>query len=411
AFRWNLSGTYQQVVPDYFSTDPDGVSNRRFFLHDYFADMGAMATNIFLKGYQWPFHAQRLQDGGSSLVDIAVHREITEGRRVFMDFMANPTPAEGMSVFSFAELGQEARLYLERSGATQQTPYERLQHMNQQSIDLYSEHGIDLREPLEVAVCAQHCNGGLRGNSWWETSVPHLFAVGELNGSHGVRPGGSALNSGQVGAVRAAQMIAHAYNDVPCTAQTFLSACGAQIADLYGLFDGWLSSGEGALQLAAVRPQIQARMSACGAFVRDLASARKGLQEARDLCRAIAENGISCSSPKQLTRATEDRLLALTSVAFLEALVYYIENGGGSRGGYMVLDSEGELTVDSKRGSELRHRAEDLSKREEILEVTLTSGSLARFQVAAVPVRPLPEDDSWYETTWAAWNDGRVVGT
>jgi len=98
-------------------------------------------------------------------------------------------------------------------------------------------------------------------------------------------------------------------------------------------------------------------------------------------------------------------------VAFLEALVYYIENGGGSRGGYMVLDSEGELTVDSKRGSELRHRAEDLSKREEILEVTLTSGSLARFQVAAVPVRPLPEDDSWYETTWAAWNDGRVVGT
>ena len=81
-FRWNLSGTYQQVIPDYFSTDADGVSNKRHFLHDYFDDMPSMATNIFLKGYQWPFHAARLQNGGSSIIDIAVHREIAAGHRV-----------------------------------------------------------------------------------------------------------------------------------------------------------------------------------------------------------------------------------------------------------------------------------------------------------------------------------------
>jgi hypothetical protein len=39
------------------------------------------------------------------------------------------------------------------------------------------------------------------GNHWWESvNLKHLFPVGEVNGSHGVyRPGGSALNSGQVG--------------------------------------------------------------------------------------------------------------------------------------------------------------------------------------------------------------------
>lgn len=410
-YRWNLSGTYQQVIPDYFSTDADGVSNRRFFLHDYFDDMGAMATNIFLKGYQWPFHAQRLQNGGSSLVDIAVHREIMEGRHVFMDFMANPTPAEGMNAFAFSELREEARGYLERSGAMQETPYERLQHMNQQSIDLYAEHGIDLREPLQIAVCAQHCNGGLRGNTWWETSVPHLFAVGELNGSHGVRPGGSALNSGQVGATRAAQMIAHVYNHAPCAPEAFLQTCGTQVAELHSQFQKWLAPDDNALDLAGIRPEIQSRMSSCGAFVRELKTVRRGLKEAKELCAAISERGISCASPKQLTRAGEDRLLALTSVAFLEALVYYIENGGGSRGGYMVLDAEGDLTVDSKRGSELRHRAENLSKRDEILEVALVVGGLTEFEITPVPVRPLPEDDSWYETTWAAWNEGRIVGT
>ena len=63
------------------------------------------------------------------------------------------------------------------------------------------DHGIDItKEPLEIAVCAQHNNGGLAGNHWWESiNVSRLFPVGEVNGSHGVyRPGGSALNAGQV---------------------------------------------------------------------------------------------------------------------------------------------------------------------------------------------------------------------
>ncbi|HOS38496.1 MAG TPA: hypothetical protein PLG31_02085, partial [Spirochaetota bacterium] len=55
----------------------------------------------------------------------------------------------------------------------------------------------------------QHVNGGLCGDIWWESNVRNLFPVGEANGSHGVyRPGGAALNAGQVGGLRAAQMIA-----------------------------------------------------------------------------------------------------------------------------------------------------------------------------------------------------------
>jgi succinate dehydrogenase/fumarate reductase flavoprotein subunit len=43
---------------------------------------------------------------------------------------------------------------------------------------------------------------------WWQTSVGGLFAVGECAGTHGIaRPGGSALNAGQVGSLRAAQYI------------------------------------------------------------------------------------------------------------------------------------------------------------------------------------------------------------
>jgi len=47
-----------------------------------------------------------------------------------------------------------------------------------------------------------------------------------------------------------------------------------------------------------------------------------------------------------------------------------------------------------------------MQMRGEILETAL--GEDGRFRVTPVPVRPLPEDDSWYETTWQAWAEGRV---
>lgn len=337
-----------------------------------------------------------------------MHNEIAAGRRVFIDFTSNPTPAADMDNFSIPGLKDEARTYLERSGALQATPLERLRHMNPASIHLYNEQGIDLNEPLEVAVCAQHCNGGLRGNTWWETNIPHLFAIGELNGTHGVRPGGSALNSGQVGAVRAAQYIANVYKSAPPTPDSFKQQAEEQVAEQFKEYRAWLATDSSALDLENIRPVIQEHMTRSGAFIRNLDDVEKSLREAKELYRRIREHGISCKDRRALTRASEDKLMALTSIAFLEAIKYYIEHGGGSRGGYMILDDNGDLTVESKRGRELRHRSENLEKRQEILEIQQLPDSPGDFAIEPIPPRPLPRDESWYETAWADWNEGRI---
>lgn len=403
-FRWNLSGTYQQVIPDYYSVDSAGTA--RHFLHDYYPDMPTMALNIFLKGYQWPFHAARLQNHGSSLIDIAVAREGAKGRKVFMDFSHNPLPASGWRDFSLDELPDEARSYLVRSGALQDTPYERLKAMNPASIDLYAEHGIDLRKPLQVKVCAQHCNGGLSGDIWWESRVKHLFVIGELCGTHGVRPGGSALNSGQVGATRAAQRIANVYYEPPMEEGRFMAEFG-KVADSQ-LDELKMYMTDGALSPVDVRRDIQGRMSGNGAFMRSLSRARNALAEAKKLYADIMRRGFECRSAVQLPLAMETRWLALTSVAFLQAIVSYIERGGGSRGAYMVLDDEGELDVQVAGENCLRHRGENMDARKEILELALRPDTACDFDVTAVPVRPLPSDDSWFENTWADFTDGRI---
>ena len=59
-YRWNVSGTYMQVVPRLISTAPDGVSDEREFLREYFDGPGEMDSNVFLKGYQWPFDSRKI---------------------------------------------------------------------------------------------------------------------------------------------------------------------------------------------------------------------------------------------------------------------------------------------------------------------------------------------------------------
>ena len=89
-FRWNVSGTYMQVVPRFLSTAADGASDPREFLGDYFSSPGEMHSMVFLKGYQWPFDSRKIA-GGSSLVDILVYIEtVIKGRRVFLDYRENP---------------------------------------------------------------------------------------------------------------------------------------------------------------------------------------------------------------------------------------------------------------------------------------------------------------------------------
>lgn len=90
-FRWNLSGTYQQVLPRYISTDAHGGDEHEF-LTDVFPDAQRLLTAVFLKGYQWPFDPRKTFDYGSSLVDLLVYQEtVLRGRRVFMDFRRNPS--------------------------------------------------------------------------------------------------------------------------------------------------------------------------------------------------------------------------------------------------------------------------------------------------------------------------------
>lgn len=203
--RWNVSGSYMQVLPRLVSVDSEGVE-REFLLDEYKEPYEAL-SKLFLKGYQWPFDSERTQNGSSRIDMLVYEQRIKLGRKVFLDYRTNPF---GIQQIDFSRLDDEARRYLEKTGALQQTPIERLEFMNAPAAALYQSRGVNLKEEmLEIALCAQHHNGGIAVDACWQTCVQGLYAVGECAGTHGVkRPGGSALNAGQAGALRAAEHIA-----------------------------------------------------------------------------------------------------------------------------------------------------------------------------------------------------------
>ena len=351
-FRWNLSGTYQQVLPRYISVDKNGVE--REFLYEKLGDESLGL--IFLKGYQWPFDTRKTD--GSSRVDLLVAEEIKKGNRVFLDFMRNPKGLEN----GFEGLPGEAYEYLQKSGALFGTPIERLSEMNKGAIELYADHGIDLyTECLEIAVCAQHCNGGVAVDGNWQSDVDGLYVAGEAAGTFGVyRPGGSALNSTQVGSLRAAEHIAKR-QDSPRGVPSYTAPC--------------VKYGES--NIAQLREGLQLHMSRVADFDRSMEGMRELFEFVNALCGEFFEVvAVGDKSETAELFGLYDAVLTMRSV--LSAMLCSAERVG-------------------THGSALVDRQPDRSGGAARTTRTITKGAISHIE----DVTPMPNPELWFETLLA----------
>ncbi len=347
-FRWNVSGSFMQVVPRFVSIDENGVE--REFLNDYFDNP---VDYVFLKGYQWPFCYNRIEE--SSKVDIAVYNETEKGRKVYLDFTKNP------SGFDLDMLCDEARDYLVSNGATGDTPIERLAKLNSKAIDVYARQNIDLyTEYLQIAVCAQHNNGGVNTDNNYETDAKNLYAIGECAGTFGLaRPGGTALNDTQVSSLLCAKHICNK---------------GAE----YDFEDALLEYERKYEELAKKfscdetvdYSHISKKMSSCAGFLRDKTECKVLLEEINTILKNLSLKS------KNLSQYFYDYDMLLSAKSLLETIITEMEITG-SRGGAVFI-KDGEVIK------------EDLKYRDYL---TITDGGNVTFK----KVKPVPEVNRPFE--------------
>ena len=395
-FRWNVSGSYMQVVPRIYSVDENGVE--REFLSSAFGSCADACNMTFLKGYQWPFSAERC--AASSRIDMEVYAQtVLLGRRVFLDYRRNP------SGWNFGALGAEAAEYLEKCGAAGgETPFDRLLEMNPGAAALYREHGIRLEsEPLEIAVCAQHNNGGLCGDIWWQsTNIRGLYPVGEVNGSHGIsRPGGTALNAGQVGAWRAAESITWRMRNSPAERCGTEELVRAESEAFYrGIEDSILRTN--AVPWGDMRAAIMRRMDKFGGFVRAPEAIRRELAIARAEYLQFAGDGLGGLDFREIVETLRTRSLCLTHLTYLEAAAVQGERSG-SRGGSIIV--AGGAVMDADPGSWEIVPEKDDTRSEVMVCTTDRSGN---FKYYFEKCRPVPDNAGWFESVWKDFASGKV---
>lgn len=384
--RWNVSGSYMQVLPRVVSVGTDGDESE--FLSDFFADPGEMLSKLFLKGYQWPFDVRKVENG-SSVIDILVYLELCKGRKVYLDYRSDPAG----KAFSFDSLSAEAYDYLAKAGALVSLPIERLKILNQPAIDFYLDKGIDLTsEMLEISLCAQHNNGGLDIDCHWQTNVEGLFAAGEVAGSHGVyRPGGSALNAGQVGSTRAALYIAKRRDSCTVDEEVFQVLSASAVEEMGKLAENAAGAES---NVSALKDSMSNLMSTYAGAIRN----------AEKIDASIAETDHVLHSFSSLVKAHEDELpqvfrlrdMLISMKCYMAAMSDYAKQGGKSRGSALYTDFSGRKPY-PQLPDEFIFAVDDGKLDESIQEVLYKDGTC---QVTWRERRQIPENNDFFEVVW-----------
>ena len=386
--RWNVSGSYMQVLPRFLSVDPQGIEHE--FLLEYFKTPAQALSMVFLKGYQWPFDSNKVLNG-SSVIDLLVYREcVLRGRRVYLDFTRNPFD---MHQLPYADLSEEARTYLNNADICFGTPYDRLLKMNTPAIELYRSKGVDLKkEYLEIALCAQHCNGGIAVDAWWQTCVPGLFVAGEAAGTHGIaRPGGSALNSGQVGSLRAAQYIAKYCNKPSKNFEAIAQAAKNRYTEESLAI---LSNEDNVKQYTL---SVQRSMSDRASVLRRYCDIEELLRSTADTLTNLSQT-VGVGGKDRLYLYYKLRDILRTQQAVLTAMLDSAK--GRSIGSCLYYDPQGEKPEPLE---ELFRFLPDNGNGKGLIQETVYRES--GFICQCRPVRPIPKNNDFFENTWRTYRD------
>jgi fumarate reductase (CoM/CoB) subunit A len=135
---------------------------------------GGLLTNTLGERFMKSYDAERMELSTRDVVARAIATEVLEGRGT-----------------------EHGGVYLDVSHLPKKQIEEKLPVMLEQ----FLKFGVDIRkQPMEVAPTAHHIMGGHRINTECRTSLPGLFACGEVSGGvHGAnRLGGNALAETQV---------------------------------------------------------------------------------------------------------------------------------------------------------------------------------------------------------------------
>ena len=141
-------------------------------------------------------------------------------------------------------------------------------------------------------------------------------------------------------------------------------------------------------------------MSECGAAIRNKAEIEKCLAQVSDLLDNLAET-VTARRETELQWVFRLRDMLISQKVYLSAMLDYIAQGGKSRGSALYTDPEGVKPF-AQLPDAFTFVLDDGTRGNLVQEVRLVDGKCC-FNWR--PVRPIPEDDDFFENVWRAFRE------
>jgi len=148
-------------------------------------------------------------------------------------------------------------------------------------------------------------------------------------------------------------------------------------------------------------------MSTNAAHIRSTAGLKEAAEQAWQQYEQIEQEGCGFqqTDPNGAAEALRNRHLCLAHAVYLEAVLFAVESGCGSRGSALVVDPSGD-PVDNKLGNDWHMSPEDTSFRQQVQQTQFLGGG--DVENTWTDRRPIPESDLWFETAWAKFREGAI---
>jgi hypothetical protein len=138
-------------------------------------------------------------------------------------------------------------------------------------------------------------------------------------------------------------------------------------------------------------------MSESGGIIRDRGEVKKSASQAELMMNQLPSR-VGAGSVNELAAAFQLMDNCVTHFVYLRAISFYLENGGRSRGSYIVTDkarTETEITTDVRIHPDLCQYDRDIENK--ILEVGFKNG---KINLNLQEIREIPKQDLWFEKVW-----------
>lgn len=152
--------------------------------------------------------------------------------------------------------------------------------------------------------------------------------------------------------------------------------------------------------------ELRLRMTTTGGHIRVLSEIEKALMECRAELMKFPDD-IVIKNESELPSAFRYYDMLLTQLAYLATMAEYSRQGGQSRGSYLIYDQRGQLPVPGLP-EEFRYSLDDGRFYNQVCETALQLDEDWQCHFTWVPVRPIPQQDNWFEKVWTEFRQGKV---